>query len=115
MKKLSKIWVIRANIDGATQYLLSATGGGDSTWTKNINFAFAFASESAASFTQCDIDIESQIIEAVRYTEVVDDTEESESELYELMRLPAYWRDGDPEITKKIQNGFKRLYGGSDA
>lgn len=27
------------------------------------------------------------------------------------MRRPEYWRDQDPDLVKKIENGFKKLYG----
>ena len=30
------------------------------------------------------------------------------------MRDPKYWRDKDPEITQKIQNGFNKLYGDNE-
>ncbi len=29
----------------------------------------------------------------------------------EMMRAPQYWRDHDPEYVKRIENGFKKLYG----
>lgn len=34
-----------------------------------------------------------------------------EQELRDLMRDPKYWRDHDPEIVKKIEQGFAKLYG----
>lgn len=38
--------------------------------------------------------------------------ESTEKELREMMRDPKYWRDHDPETVKKIEQGFKELYGG---
>lgn len=38
----------------------------------------------------------------------------TERELREMMRDPKYWRDQDPEYTRKIENGFKNLYGNKD-
>jgi len=37
---------------------------------------------------------------------------ESEDELRRLMADPRYWRDRDPATVKRVQNGFKKLYGG---
>ena len=34
----------------------------------------------------------------------------SDDELRRMMRDPKYWRDGDPEYIRKIENGFKKLY-----
>ena len=34
-----------------------------------------------------------------------------EKELKRLMQDPRYWRDQDPEIVKRVEEGFKRLYG----
>lgn len=36
----------------------------------------------------------------------------TDKELREMMRDPKYWRDHDPETVKKIEQGFKKLYGG---
>ena len=41
-------------------------------------------------------------------TKDVSDTEET---LKRLMQDPKYWKHQDPELTKRIENGFKRLYG----
>ena len=30
----------------------------------------------------------------------------------EKLRDPKYWRDRDPEYVRRIENGFKKLYGG---
>lgn len=38
----------------------------------------------------------------------------TEKELREMMRDPKYWRDRDPETVRKIEDGFKKLYGGND-
>lgn len=38
----------------------------------------------------------------------------TEKELREMMRDPKYWRDHDPETVRKIEDGFKKLYGGND-
>lgn len=38
----------------------------------------------------------------------------TESELREMMRDPKYWRDRDPETVRKIEQGFKKLYGGDN-
>ena len=40
-----------------------------------------------------------------------DKPESTEEDLRNMMRDPKYWRDKDPEITQKIQNGFNKLYG----
>ena len=34
----------------------------------------------------------------------------SDSDLRRMMRDPKYWRDGDVEYIRKIENGFKKLY-----
>ena len=34
----------------------------------------------------------------------------SDEELRRMMRDPKYWRDGDTEYIRKIENGFKKLY-----
>lgn len=34
----------------------------------------------------------------------------SEEQLKRLMNDPRYWRDHDPALTRKVQNGFKQLY-----
>lgn len=36
---------------------------------------------------------------------------DSEEVLRRLMQDPKYWKYQDPELTKRIENGFKRLYG----
>lgn len=36
---------------------------------------------------------------------------EQEKELRKLMQSPKYWRDQDPETVKRVEEGFKRLYG----
>ena len=34
----------------------------------------------------------------------------TDSDLRRMMRDPKYWRDGDTEYIRKIENGFKKLY-----
>ena len=34
----------------------------------------------------------------------------TDSDLRRMMRDPKYWRDGDVEYIRKIENGFKKLY-----
>ncbi len=34
----------------------------------------------------------------------------TDAQLREMMRNPKYWRDGDVEYIRKIENGFKKLY-----
>ena len=34
-----------------------------------------------------------------------------EQELRNLMKDPRYWKHQDPEIVKRVEEGFKRLYG----
>ncbi len=41
-------------------------------------------------------------------------TAPTETELREMMRDPKYWRDQDPETVRKIEQGFKKLYGGTN-
>ena len=38
-------------------------------------------------------------------------TMDDEATLKKLMQSPKYWRDQDPELIKRVENGFKRLYG----
>ena len=35
----------------------------------------------------------------------------TDDDLRRMMRDPKYWRDADPEYVRKIENGFKKLYG----
>lgn len=35
---------------------------------------------------------------------------DDEETLKKLMQNPKYWRDQDPELLKRVENGFKRLY-----
>lgn len=37
--------------------------------------------------------------------------EKDEKELKSLMNDPRYWKQQDPELVKKVEDGFKRLYG----
>lgn len=37
-------------------------------------------------------------------------TFDDEETLKKLMRNPKYWRDQDPELLKRVEDGFKRLY-----
>ena len=37
--------------------------------------------------------------------------EREEKELRQLLQSPKYWRDQDPETVKRVEEGFKRLYG----
>ena len=37
--------------------------------------------------------------------------QEEEKNLRLLMQNPKYWRDQDPETIKRVEEGFKRLYG----
>ena len=41
----------------------------------------------------------------------IDRYEKNEKELKALMQHPKYWRDQDPETVKRVEEGFKRLYG----
>ncbi|MDR2099156.1 MAG: hypothetical protein LBO78_04000 [Rickettsiales bacterium] len=36
----------------------------------------------------------------------------SEAKLRDMMRDPRYWRDGDKDFIRKVDDGFKTLYGG---
>ncbi len=37
--------------------------------------------------------------------------QKEEKELRNLMKDPRYWKDQDPEMVKRVEEGFKRLYG----
>lgn len=37
--------------------------------------------------------------------------QKEEKELRNLMKDPRYWKHQDPEIVKRVEEGFKRLYG----
>lgn len=37
--------------------------------------------------------------------------QEEEKRLRTLMKDPRYWKQQDPEIVKRVEEGFKRLYG----
>ena len=37
----------------------------------------------------------------------------SEEQLRRMMSDPRYWRDHDPALTRKVRQGFERLYPGS--
>lgn len=39
------------------------------------------------------------------------DTDLTTDKLRQMMRDPRYWRDHDLECVRKIENGFKKLYG----
>jgi len=51
--------------------------------------------------------IESPLIQGKGLVSSTDD----EATLKKLMQSPKYWRDQDPELVKRVENGFKRLYG----
>lgn len=38
-------------------------------------------------------------------------SKKKEEELKRLLQNPKYWRDQDPETVKRVEEGFKRLYG----
>ena len=50
--------------------------------------------------------IESPLIPGKGLSSTTDD----EATLKKLMQSPKYWRDQDPELIKRVENGFKRLY-----
>ena len=50
--------------------------------------------------------IEKPLIQGKGLATSVDD----EATLKKLMQSPKYWRDQDPELIKRVENGFKRLY-----
>ena len=50
--------------------------------------------------------IESPLIQGKGLSSAADD----EATLKKLMQSPKYWRDQDPELIKRVENGFKRLY-----
>lgn len=43
-------------------------------------------------------------------TDSVDMKNLTDSDLRRMMRDPKYWRDGDAEYIRKIENGFRKLY-----
>lgn len=51
-----------------------------------------------------------QSIEPQIHTDSAPTKNLSDSDLRRMMRDPKYWRDGDPEYIRKIENGFKKLY-----
>ena len=50
--------------------------------------------------------VESPLIQGKGHVPVQDD----EASLRKLMQSPKYWRDQDPELLKRVEAGFKRLY-----
>jgi len=50
--------------------------------------------------------LETPLIQGKGLASTVDD----EATLKKLMQSPKYWRDQDPELVKRVENGFKRLY-----
>ena len=50
--------------------------------------------------------VESPLIQGRGQISTVDD----EETLKKLMQNPKYWRDQDPELLKRVEAGFKRLY-----
>ena len=40
---------------------------------------------------------------------------DSEEDLKRLMQNPKYWKQQDPEWVKRVEDGFKRLYGDRDS
>lgn len=40
---------------------------------------------------------------------------DSEEDLKRLMQNPKYWKQQDPEWVKRVEDGFKRLYGGKES
>ena len=51
-----------------------------------------------------------QSIEPDIKTEANETKNLTDSDLRRMMRDPKYWRDGDVEYIRKIENGFKKLY-----
>lgn len=51
-----------------------------------------------------------QSMEPDIYTDSNETKNLSDSDLRRMMRDPKYWRDGDAEYIRKIENGFKKLY-----
>ena len=51
--------------------------------------------------------MESPLIQGKGHMPVQDD----EESLKKLIQSPKYWRDQDPELLKRVEAGFKRLYG----
>ena len=50
--------------------------------------------------------VEAPLIQGKGHVPVQDD----EESLKKLMQSPKYWRDQDPELLKRVEAGFKRLY-----
>ena len=47
---------------------------------------------------------------AVKMATDLSNTNMTEDDLKEMMKSPAYWRDQNPELLKKVAEGFSRLY-----
>lgn len=53
-----------------------------------------------------------EIIEMINSKTETTQTVITPEELREMMKDPKYWRDQEPEYVRKVENGFKKLYGG---
>lgn len=58
------------------------------------------------------IETPEEIIEMINSKTETTQTVITPEELREMMKDPRYWRDQEPEYVRKVENGFKKLYGG---
>lgn len=111
---MNKYYIIEHREDGVIEYLLRVTEEGYASWTSNLDRALIFNEHVWAQETiDSDLGGEGTVREVVRTTTILN-SGDSEEDLRKLMRSPAYWRDNDPAVVKRVQDGFKRLYGGTD-
>lgn len=47
-----------------------------------------------------------------RISTIIKESTPTEEELYKMLRDPRYWRDHNIEYCRKIDEGFRKLYGG---
>lgn len=91
---------LHINVDSIESIWEEDNGGGVETYVRYID-----------GHSVCVKETPEEIMEMINGT-VENKPEITDDDLREMMKDPKYWRDQEPEYVRKIENGFKKLYGG---